>query len=125
MKRPYAKRSLGSFECLCVSDALSLIEQSCRASACLDLGDRVGSPRECCSQEINNIRFSATKIHPGYISPWSHRYQPNCLSRNVGRCDQILRFPLDAMSGTSWFMFMASSLLRYAHQQCEADGSRA
>jgi len=66
MKRPYAKRSLGSFECLCVSDALSLIEQSCRASACLDLGDRVGSPRERCSQEINNIRFSATKIHPGY-----------------------------------------------------------
>jgi hypothetical protein len=66
MKRPYAKRFLGSFECLCVCDALSFIEQSCRASACLDLGDRVGSPREHCSQEINNIRFSAMKIHPGY-----------------------------------------------------------
>jgi hypothetical protein len=60
MKRPYAKRFLGSFECLCVCDALSFIEQSCRASACLDLGDRVGSLRERGSQKINHIRFSAT-----------------------------------------------------------------
>src|SRR5262245_64368576 len=92
MKRHYAKRSLGSFECLCVCDALSFIEQSCRASTCLDLGDRVGSPRERCSQEITNIRFSATKIHPGYIPPWSHRCQTSCLGRNVGRCDQIPRY---------------------------------
>src|SRR5215469_5716859 len=91
MKRPYAKRSLGSFECLCVCDALPFIEQSCRASACLDLGDRVGSLGERGSQEINNIRFGATKIHPRYISPWSHRCQPNCLSCNVRRCDQIPR----------------------------------
>src|SRR5215472_5896441 len=51
---------LNAFACL------PFIEQSCRSGACLDLGDRVGSPRERCSQEINNIRFSATKIHPGY-----------------------------------------------------------
>src|SRR5215471_8892085 len=68
MKRSYAKRSLGSFECLCVCDALSFIEQSCRASACLDLGDWAGLLCERCSQKINHIRFSA-KIHPGYIWP--------------------------------------------------------
>src|SRR5262249_13913308 len=37
--------------------------------SCLDLGDRVGSLRERGSQKINHIRFSATKIHPGYIWP--------------------------------------------------------
>src|SRR5262249_18945806 len=89
--RPYAKEFLGLFESLCVCDALSFIEQSCRASACLDLGDRVGSPRERCSQEINNIRFGATKNHPGYNMAESHRCEPNCLSRNLGRCDQIPR----------------------------------
>src|SRR5262249_50516126 len=66
MKRPYAKRFLGSFECLCVCDALSFIEQSCRAGACLEFNDRVGSLRERGSQEINNIPLSATKIHPEY-----------------------------------------------------------
>jgi len=85
MKRPYPKRFLGSFEWLCVCDALSFIEQSCRTSACLKLNDRVGSPRERCSQKINNIPLSATKIHPGYNMAREPSMRANCLSRDDGR----------------------------------------